>query len=98
MKTDIYQKLRKNLDHMPVPFPATKSGVELELLKCLFTKEEAQIAGALSAFPESAEKIWSRLKKDGLSLEEIRKKLDEMGEKGLIMANDKRNKKEKNLS
>ncbi len=70
---------------MPVPFPETPSGIELELLKNLFSEEEAAIACELSAFPEAAEKIWSRLKKNGLSLEEVRKKLDKMVEKGAIM-------------
>jgi len=86
METDVYRKLQKNLDQMPVPFPETSSGIELELLKSLFSEEEACIACELSVFPETAEKIWSRLEKSGFSLEHIRQKLDQMGEKGLILA------------
>jgi electron transport complex protein RnfB len=95
MKTDVYLKLRDNLDQMPVPFPRTASGIELELLKSLFTEEEALIACQLSAFPETAEKVAARLKKNKLSLEKVREKLDEMGEKGLIMARPKNQKGKK---
>jgi len=95
MKTDIYRKLRKNIDQMPVPFPETSSGIEIELLKSLFSEEEARIACELSVFPESAEKIWKRLKKYGLKVEEVREKLDQMGDKGIIMARFDKHKQEK---
>jgi NAD-dependent dihydropyrimidine dehydrogenase PreA subunit len=84
MKENIYQQLRKHLDHMPVPFPATASGVELDLLKSLFTEEEATIACELSAFPESAERIYPRLKKK-YQLEDLKQKLDKMVKKGIIV-------------
>jgi Na+-translocating ferredoxin:NAD+ oxidoreductase subunit B len=89
---DIYQKLRRHLDQMPVPFPATDSGIEIEFLKQLFTPMEAQIACEVSAFPEPAEKIHSRLKKKGLKLEEVREQLRVMTEKGTILGiwNDKK--------
>ena len=39
-----YHALAKHLDSYPHGFPATKSGIELELLAYLFTPEEAQLA------------------------------------------------------
>jgi len=95
METDVYRKLQKHLDQMPVPFPETKSGVEIELLKNLFTEEEATIALELSAFPEPVEKIFSRLKSKNYTLEEVRKKLDEMVVKGTILGEEIRNQDKK---
>ncbi|MBS0000302.1 MAG: 4Fe-4S binding protein [Cyclobacteriaceae bacterium] len=94
METDVYHKLRKHLDQMPVPFPATRSGIEIELLKCLFTEDEAIIACETSAFPETPEKIHSRVK-DKFSLEEVREKLKSMAEKGAILErlSDRKSKK-----
>ncbi|RTZ98565.1 MAG: 4Fe-4S ferredoxin, partial [Deltaproteobacteria bacterium] len=42
--TDIYEKLARHLDHLPAGFPATESGVELRILRRLFSEEEAGIA------------------------------------------------------
>lgn len=39
---NIYRKLQHQLDTLPIGFPATNSGVEIRLLKFLFTPEEAQ--------------------------------------------------------
>ena len=53
---DIYQKLRERLDMFPQGFPETESGVELEILRDLFSAEEAEIMLHLrpSAEPASA--------------------------------------------
>jgi len=48
---DIYRQLQRSLDEMPVGFPASSSGVEIRILKRLFTPEEAGLAVALSALP-----------------------------------------------
>ena len=57
MENDIYRRLQQHLDRLPIPFPSTQSGVELRLLKKLFTVEEAEIALNLSAIPEKISKI-----------------------------------------
>ncbi|MCK4779024.1 MAG: hypothetical protein KAT57_02505, partial [Candidatus Lokiarchaeota archaeon] len=44
---DVYRQLQQTLDEMPIGFPPTKSGVEIRLLKRLFTPEEAKIASKL---------------------------------------------------
>ena len=38
---ELYRKLQQHLDRMPVGFPATESGVEIRILRQLFTPEEA---------------------------------------------------------
>jgi len=83
-ETDLYRRLQRHLDSMPIPFPATKSGVELSLLKRLFTPGEAEIALALSAVPEPAERIHRRLRIVNLSPAELREALEAMVRKGAI--------------
>ena len=46
----IYIKLQKHLDNQAVGFPATKTGVEIRLLKHIFTPEEATNLSNLKLF------------------------------------------------
>ena len=43
MSQTIYEKLRKQIDQYSVGFPKTESGVEIKLLKKLYTEEEAAL-------------------------------------------------------
>ncbi|MDZ7604215.1 MAG: hypothetical protein U5K79_01195 [Cyclobacteriaceae bacterium] len=81
---DIYERLREYLDKLPIPFPATESGVEIRLLKKLFSEEEAALSLHLSALPEKASKIHGRINDSNLPVEYIEKRLQEMVKKGLI--------------
>ena len=83
MKNDVYHRLQRDLDRLPIPFPETRSGVEIKLLKSLFTEREAEIALSLSALPEKVSKIHKRLKKK-LSEKELGDMLQSMAKKGLI--------------
>ena len=56
----LYRRLQQHLDRMPVGFPAAPSGVEIRILRRLFTPEEAEIALELSAIPEPAAVIHRR--------------------------------------
>ncbi len=58
---DVYRRLQKHLDDLPIAYPATASGVELSILKRLFTPEEAEVALGLNAVPEPVEKIHRRV-------------------------------------
>ncbi|MBE2223324.1 MAG: 4Fe-4S ferredoxin, partial [Anaerolineae bacterium] len=42
MTQDIYQQLAHHLDDLPAGYPATESGVELRILRRLFTPAEAE--------------------------------------------------------
>jgi Na+-translocating ferredoxin:NAD+ oxidoreductase subunit B len=79
---DIYKKLAIHLDNTPSGFPETESGVELRILKQLFTKQEAELALSLVLILETAEAISQRAGKDPKGIESI---LIEMGKKGLII-------------
>ena len=62
---NIYRQLQKHLDKLPVGFPPTKSGVEIDILKILFSKIEAKIALCLSLNDSSIKKIQKRMEKKG---------------------------------
>ncbi len=81
---DLYRQLQRHLDRMPVPFPATESGVEIRILKQLFSPEDARVALALSMIGEPAAVIHRRLRRD-TSLDDLRKRLDDMAGRGLIL-------------
>jgi electron transport complex protein RnfB len=76
-----YLRLREFLDQFPIGFPQTPSGVEIEILKRLFTEEEAGIAVALNPIPEDAARIARRI---GMEETELYDKLETMSQKGLI--------------
>lgn len=82
---DVYRRLQQHIDQMPVGFPATESGIELRILKRLFTPGEAEVGLLLSALPETVERIHSRARGSGLLLEELEKTLDRLAEKGAIL-------------
>ena len=52
-KQDIYRNLQIHLDQFPIGFPATKTGVELRILKYLFNDEEALVGTKLDLIPKS---------------------------------------------
>ena len=70
---------------MPVAFPPAPSGVEIRILERLFTPEEAEIALELSAIPETAATIHRRFG-SRIALEELRRKLEHMAAKGVILS------------
>jgi electron transport complex protein RnfB len=81
MSKDIYQKLARHLDNLPGGFPSTDSGVELRILRRLFSPQEAELALHLTLIPEEPRVIAHRAK---LSTEEAANLLEEMATKGLI--------------
>jgi len=78
---DVYRRLASRLDQFPNGFPATESGVELKILRKIFTPEEAEMTLKIRPLPETAEQIAERL---GKPLEEMESILDDMVQKGHI--------------
>jgi hypothetical protein len=81
MSVDSYEKLAEHLNAMPQGFPRTGSGVEVKILKKVFTEEEAEIASQLKLIPETPEQIAERL---GREPEEMAEMLELMTSKGQI--------------
>jgi Fe-S-cluster-containing hydrogenase component 2 len=79
---DVYEQLRERLDMFPQGFPRTESGVEIEILRELFSPEEARIMLFLRPAPEAASAVAERMGGDERELEE---KLYDMSRRGLIL-------------
>jgi len=83
MSDDVYRKLAEVLDTLPNGFPATKSGVEIKLLKKIFDPAEAELFCELKMKFETPEQIAART---GRPLAELQATLKTMGEKGQVFA------------
>jgi NAD-dependent dihydropyrimidine dehydrogenase PreA subunit len=89
MATDVYERLATHLDDLPGGFPRTESGVEIRILRRLFTPEDAELALHLTLIPEEPRVIARRAK---IPVEEAVQRLEEMNKKGLIMGIQRRGK------
>jgi electron transport complex protein RnfB len=78
---NVYERLRERLDDMATGFPSTESGVEIRILKKLFTESEADLFVKLRPIPESPKDIAKRL---DLSTDLLADQLEEMARKGLL--------------
>jgi hypothetical protein len=87
MKTDneIYYQLAKVLDTLPNGFPATESGVEIKLLKKIFSPEDTELFCDLRLTFETVDQIAERT---GRPWEGLQEKLISMGRKGQVFAID----------
>ncbi|MGP8089308.1 MAG: 4Fe-4S binding protein [Syntrophobacteraceae bacterium] len=82
MELEIYKRLANHLDNLPGGFPPTESGVEMRILRRLFTPEEAKLALYLTLLPEEPCVVARRA---GMAWDEAAKRLEEMAQKGLIL-------------
>ncbi|MGD9079785.1 MAG: 4Fe-4S dicluster domain-containing protein [Desulfobacterales bacterium] len=80
---DTYKKLAEHLDNLPGGFAPSDTGVELRLLKRLFTPEEAELSVHLTLEREEASAIANRA---GISIDEAEQRLNAMARKGLIFS------------
>ena len=83
---NVYVQLANALDRLPNGFPRTESGVELEILKNIFTPEEAKIASKLGRKMESYVDISTLI---GLDSDIAKVKLSEMATKRLLWKTEK---------
>jgi len=81
---DIYEELRKVLDAHPTGAPQSKYFDEI--LRAMFTPEEAAIAAKMCYSPRSVEQISEAA---GVAVEELRKRLEAMADKVAIFSTDK---------
>lgn len=79
-----YQKLAQYLDKLPAGYPPTDSGVELRILRHLFSEQEADLALHLTLINESARVVAFRAHQP---VEQVTSLLDGMAQKGLISVN-----------
>jgi Pyruvate/2-oxoacid:ferredoxin oxidoreductase delta subunit len=75
-----YKKLRERMDQMPVGAPGRTT--IYEILKIIFTPEEAELASKMPLAPQSLDKIARNLK---MSPDELKPKLEAMADKGMLV-------------
>jgi electron transport complex protein RnfB len=83
IEDEIYQTLREHLDSLPGGFAPAKDSTDIQLLKKLFTPEEAMLAVNMSLTREDADTIALRVK---LPKNVVKDRLESMAEKGLIFS------------
>jgi Na+-translocating ferredoxin:NAD+ oxidoreductase RNF subunit RnfB len=80
---DVYDRLADAMDALPSGFTRTPSGLEMKLLKLVFTPEEARVASTLTRTPETAAEIAGRV---GLDEAEVTVLLESMIPRRMVRA------------
>ncbi len=78
--TEIYEQLADALDRLPNGFPRTPGGTEIQILRKIFSPEEASLAICLSGRMEPTDEIARRL---ALPVDETRTQLLRLARRGL---------------
>ncbi|MGA2628538.1 MAG: 4Fe-4S binding protein [Candidatus Bathyarchaeia archaeon] len=86
MASDLYEQLADALNRLPNGFPRTDSGVEIRILKLIFSPEEASLACQLGGESQPVDAIAKRV---GLATEEAEAKLSNMAGKGMVFPSEK---------
>jgi len=86
MGVDVYGSLAKALDRLPGGFPPTASRVELQVLKKIFSPEEARLASCLTGTSETADAIAARA---GLPVAPTGARLMAMRGRGIIWGSER---------
>lgn len=86
---DVYRNLQKHMDKMPVGYPATKTGVEISLLKYIFTPEAARIVIYLDYKYKTVDQIYETVGMENVSKEDVKCVLDEIVSKGGIFRRER---------
>jgi Pyruvate/2-oxoacid:ferredoxin oxidoreductase delta subunit len=76
-----YLKLREYLDENSLGFPETESGVEIKMLKKLYTEDEAELVVQLAPVHEDVDQIADRT---GMEKKLLEEKLEAMSRRGLL--------------
>jgi len=82
---EVYRELQKALDKLPVGYPKTESGVEIRILKKIFTPEQAFIGSKLGFELKPLYEIYKSIEKGTFTLAKVEEILDEMHKLGLIL-------------
>ena len=80
MSETVYRELQRMLDSIPNGFPATESGVEIRILKKIFTEDEAELFMKLKMSMEPVAKIAQRTGMDESILKERLRIMDQKGQ------------------
>ncbi|UCH02631.1 MAG: 4Fe-4S ferredoxin, partial [Candidatus Bathyarchaeota archaeon] len=87
MRDDAYKLLAEVLDRLPNGFPRTRSGVEIEILKRIFSHEEAYITSKMERKHEQFDVIAKRAQRPA---EQVKVQLIAMAKRGLVESDSSR--------
>jgi ferredoxin len=84
---DVYRKLQQHLNRMPVGFPRTHNGVEIRILRRLFTPRQAEIALSMDSRLAPLVEIRRRARESSSvdRSSEIEAELKEMARQGAVL-------------
>ncbi len=85
MSGSVYEDLAEALNRLPNGFPRTASGVEIRILKKMFSIEEAALASRMGRHKETSDALAARIRRPSADLEP---KLQTMASKGLLWASE----------
>jgi len=88
MSKELYRKIQKQLDTYSVGFPATESGIEIEILETLFTLKDAELFTQLTPRLETPGAIAERT---GQPEDDLTIHLEDMAARGLLFRTRKNN-------
>jgi Na+-translocating ferredoxin:NAD+ oxidoreductase subunit B len=83
---DVYQQLRERLDQIGSGYPATDTGVEIRILKKLFSPEDAQMFLQMTPMLESPAAVSQRIGQDEAA---VAGHLEDMASRGLLFRHRK---------
>ncbi len=81
MTDGIYRQLQKRLDLYSMGFPSTDSGIELKILRYLFSEDDASMFLALTPKLEAPQAVADRC---ATPAQDVAARLDDMAERGLL--------------
>ena len=81
MEKDVYRRVQEQLDQYSIGFPATDSGIEIEILNNLFSRDEAELFNAMTTVLEPPEDVAARI---GRNVAETAARLEDMASRGLL--------------
>jgi len=84
--SEVYEQLRQRLDDLGTGFPATQNGVEISILKQLFTEEDARMFLMLTPMLEDPQTVAKRLE---LPEDQTASHLEDMASRGLLFRQKK---------
>jgi ferredoxin len=81
MTDEIYERLADALDRLPNGFTRTPAQVEIQILKKIFSPDEAALAGQLTGKMETVSQIAQRV---DLPVSDVTRQLSQMAKRGLV--------------
>ena len=81
MSESLYRRLQQQLNQYSMGFPEAASGIEIEILRSLFSETDAALFTRMTPFLETPDAVAQRLHRP---VDDVSRELDDMAERGLL--------------